>query len=501
MELSMSAFIGIDLGTTFSAVAAIDETGRPVIIHNSDGKNITPSCVTESGGVIEVGEFAFRTWGNSNGKAAARFKRDMGTGAQQIINGKVFSPTELSAFVLKKLMKDTAKVIGEIGEAVVTIPANFSNEAREATLQAAQMAGLNVRYIINEPTAAALYYAFKNGEDLHGYYAVYDLGGGTFDVSVIRVDGQNVEVIASNGVSRLGGDDFDMLLREIVIKKYKEATGKDMDPDDFSMADAEQEKKSLSQRKRITTKVARQLIDITKEEFEEAISAKVAQAEMLCESTIEEAGISPNEIRSVMLAGGSTRIPMVRESIRRVFGQEPISSVNVDEVVALGAALYAAYKGDQSKLSAVQKNAVKQIKVSESTTKCFGTISLTHDDLRNQAKQENTIIIQKGEKIPCSVTESFFTVHDGQTSVACELTESTAPETDPRFVKIIWTGSLQLPSGRPSGQEIKVTFSYDENQMMKCSFVDVATGRKTEVDISIATVDGENNKIDKFLVE
>ena len=363
------------------------------------------------------------------------------------------------------------------------------------------MAGLNVRYIINEPTAAALYYAFKNGEDLHGYYAVYDLGGGTFDVSVIRVDGQNVEVIASNGVSRLGGDDFDMLLREIVIKKYKEATGKDMDPDDFSMADAEQEKKSLSQRKRITTKVARQLIDITKEEFEEAISAKVAQAEMLCESTIEEAGISPNEIRSVMLAGGSTRIPMVRESIRRVFGQEPISSVNVDEVVALGAALYAAYKGDQSKLSAVQKNAVKQIKVSESTTKCFGTISLTHDDLRNQAKQENTIIIQKGEKIPCSVTESFFTVHDGQTSVACELTESTAPETDPRFVKIIWTGSLQLPSGRPSGQEIKVTFSYDENQMMKCSFVDVATGRKTEVDISIATVDGENNKIDKFLVE
>src|SRR5690554_6000781 len=168
----MSAFIGIDLGTTFSAVATIDKTGRPVIVHNNEGENITPSCVTENDdGVFEVGEYARRTWGNAPDKAAARFKRDMGTSATAAINSRVLTPCELSSLVLKKLVKDAESQIGKIGEAVVTIPANFSSEARDATMLAAKNAGLNVNYIINEPTAAALYYAFKNGEDLHGNYA------------------------------------------------------------------------------------------------------------------------------------------------------------------------------------------------------------------------------------------------------------------------------------------------------------------------------------------
>lgn len=499
----MSAFIGIDLGTTFSAVATVDKTGRPVIVHNSEGENITPSCVTEvDDGVLEVGEYARRTFGNSPERAAGRFKRDMGTSKVYSICSNKLTPTELSAFVLKKIVNDARKQIGEIGEAVVTIPANFSNEAREATMTAAKAAGLKVNYIINEPTAAALYYAFKNGEELHGNYAVYDLGGGTFDISIIKVDGQDVEVLATNGVSKLGGDDFDKALKSIVSKKYKELTGEEIEEDDYTLNDAEDEKKSLSKRKRVTIKVNRKLIDISREEFEEEISSLVAQTEMLCESTLEDAGLSANDIRSILLAGGSTRIPLVKESIKRVFQQEPISSVNVDEVVALGAALYAAYKGDQSKLTETQKNSIGKIKVSESTSKCFGTISIAHDINRDQVKLQNTILIHKGDKIPCSVTESFYTVQDGQRSVNCQLTESTAPETDPRFVKLIWQGELELPEGRPEGQEIKVKFSYDENQIMRCSFVDVETGRKTEIDLSMASSsNNESTQIEKFMVE
>jgi molecular chaperone DnaK len=498
----MKSFIGIDLGTTFSAVATIDDTGRPIIVHNIDGSNITPSCVTEEDGVFEVGEFARRTLGSAPDKAAGRFKREMGTSKTFRINSHELTPTDLSALVLKKLVKDAKKSIGEIGEAVVTIPANFSNEARDATMSAAKAAGLNVRYIINEPTAAALYYSFKHGEELNGNYVVYDLGGGTFDVSVIRVKGHDVDVVASNGVSKLGGDDFDTKLQDIVARKYRELSGDELDSDDYTKNDAEEDKKSLSKRKRVTIKVNRQLIDVSREEFEEEISALVTQAEMLCESTLDEAALEGKDIKAVLLAGGSTRIPLVKESIVRVFGQEPVSSANVDEVVALGAALYAAYKGDQSNLSAVQKNAIQKIKVSETTSKCFGTISMDHDAAREQMTLANTVLIAKGEKIPCSVTESFYTIQDGQVSVKCRLTESTAPETDPRFVKVVWEGDLELPPGRPQGQEIKVTFSYDVNQMMKCSFVDTATGRKTEVDLSMAGSGRERiNDIDKFMVE
>jgi len=499
----MASYIGIDLGTTFSAVSTIDESGRPVVIDNSDGDNIMPSCVAEKDdGIIDVGKYARNTWGIAPRKAAARFKRDMGTSAKFKINEKEFTPTELSAFVLKKLKQEAENSIGPIHEAVVTIPANFSNEARDATMAAAKSAGLNINYIINEPTAAALYYAFKTGDDFHGNYAVYDLGGGTFDISIIHVDGQNIDVLATNGVSKLGGDDFDEALRELVSKKYKQLSGEDMEYEDYTKNDAEQDKKSLSKRGNVTTKIMRQLIDITREEFEESISSRIAQAEMMCESTIEEAGLSASDVRAVLLAGGSTRIPIVQESIKRVFGKDPVSSVNVDEIVALGASLYAAYKGDQSKLSAVQKNAIEKINVVESTSKCFGTISIGHDENRGQHKLTNSILIHKGEKIPCSVTESFYTMLEGQIGVNCQLTESTSPESDPKFVKVIWKGKLELPANRPEGQEVQVTFAYDQNQMMKCSFVDIESGRKTEVDLSMASTDSNmNNEIDRFMVE
>ena len=498
----MSAVIGIDLGTSYSAVAAIDDTGRPKIIPNKDDNALTPSCVVEaSEGVMEVGEFARRQWGNAPETAAARFKRDMGTSVKYEISGKLFTPTQLSTFILKRLVADASVRIGPIKEAVITIPANFAHEAREATLAAANAAGLNVRHIINEPTAAALYYAYKYGQELDGVFAVYDLGGGTFDISIIRVTGQNVEVIASNGIAKLGGDDFDSALQRLVQKKFKLQTGNDLPLDEFTKNAAEEQKKSLSARKQVTFRTGRQLIDVSRPEFEEAISSLVTQTEMLCEATLDEAKISPADVKAVLLAGGSTRIPIIQESIERVFRQAASTTENVDEVVALGAALYSAYKTDRSSLSAAQRSAVARMHVSETTSKCFGTLTVGFDTARKERAMKNCILIKKGDKIPCSVTESFYTIHEGQTAVGCEVTECTAPEVDPRFVKVVWRGTLELPPGRPENQEIKVTFSYDENQVMKCSFVDVNTGRKSEVDLSMSSSNAaQKSEIDRFLV-
>lgn len=497
----MTSYVGIDLGTTFSVVSTIDETGRPIIVNNKDGKNLTPSCVYfRKDNVAEVGEEARRLIGIDK-NAIGRFKRDMGTSVKFSARGDEYTPTQLSTLVLKKLVKDTLSSLGDIREAVVTIPANFSHEARQATMEAASAAGLKVNYIINEPTAAALYYAFKNGSELNGVYAVYDLGGGTFDVSIIRADGQDIHVLSSNGLAKLGGDDFDAALQKIVAKKFKNTTGQSLDLDDFTKNDAEDEKKSLSKREQVTVRVARQLIEVTRSEFESEISAQITQAEMLCEAAVEEAGVAIEDIRGVFLAGGSTRMPIVRSSVEKVFKKEIISTVNVDEVVALGASLYAAYKSDRKGLSETQKKSINKIKVRETTGKCFGTISVTTNESRDKLEMRNSVIIRKGEKIPCSKTESFYTVFDDQTAVQCQVTESTSPETDPRFVKVIWNGKLELPP-RPKGKEVQVTYAYDDNQIMKCSFLDVESGKQTKVDLTVNQKgESDSSNIDKFMVE
>lgn len=496
----MASYIGIDLGTTFSASAYIDEAGRPAILNNDREDNITPSCVALIKDELVVGERARRQWGNDEENAAARFKRDMGTDVKHTIGDASYSPTELSAAVLNKIKADIEATVGEISEAVITTPANFSQEAREATMEAGRAAGLPVKYIINEPTAAALYYAYQSDGELMGNYAVFDLGGGTFDVSIISVKGQDVEVLASNGLQKLGGDDFDKALHSLIASKYLEDTGSELAKDDFPLNDAEEEKKSLSNRKRSTAEIGRDLVDVSRIEFEECISSQLAQIEMMCESTLDEAGLDASEVRSVFLAGGSTRIPSVLDVAERVFKQTAVSSVNVDEVVALGAALYCAYKSDGSALSEIQKTSVSKLKVSEVTNECFGTISLGYSESRGMESQ-NSIIIKKGESIPCSVTRTYYTTHDGQESISCSITESKSPETNPNFVKVIHEQSLDLPPGRPEGQEIEVTYSYDENQSMHATFKDMESGKTLSWTYSKAGEPSEPSQIDKFLVD
>lgn len=496
----MTNYVGIDLGTTFSAVAYIDETGRPQIVSNDRDQNITPSIVGKRGGNLVVGESARRAWGADESQGAARFKRDMGSSNTHQIDGNEYNPTELSAAVLKALKKHTEAKIGKITESVVTIPANFAHEARDATMAAAKMAGLDVKYIINEPTAAALYYAYESDGDLSGTYVVFDLGGGTFDVSIIKVLGQDVEVLASNGLHKLGGSDFDHVLWDLIAKKYKVESGEDLTLEDFDMNEVEASKKTLSERKKASLEIHREFIDLTRSEFEEAISTLLAQIEMMCESTLDEAGISPDDVTSVFLAGGSTRMPSVRKIVETVFKQEPVSTINVDEVVALGAALYAAYKSDGSNLSEIQKKSIDKLKVAERTSCFFGTISLGYSESKGETMQ-NSILIKKGETLPCSVTQSFYTTHEGQSAVNCQITESKAPETDPRFVRIIHEEDMELPTGRPANQEIRITYSYDDNQIMNAVFHDVSSGKETVISLTMSGDENKSSDIDKFLVD
>ena len=356
----MAAFIGIDLGTTYSSISYIDDNGRPKIIANSEGQNITPSCIQFEGDTVTVGEQARRALGLSD-NVLARFKRDMGKDTKYNIDGKNYTPTDCSALVLKKLFQDAQKEIGGISEAVVTIPANFSDEARKATLAAAEHAGLNVQNIVDEPTAAALYYAFKGGVELKGHFAVFDLGGGTFDVSLIKVDQQNINVLASEGVQKLGGDDFDVILQKIVKKKLKDEHDEVIDEQDYKKTDAEEDKKSLTKRENINVRVNKKNLKITRVEFEKKISSLIMQTEMLCEDILSDQNLTTEDIQEVFLVGGSTRVPLVQQTVKKVFKKIPIQSVNLSEVVVLGASIYLALKGDQSKLRSVQKKSVNKI--------------------------------------------------------------------------------------------------------------------------------------------
>lgn len=496
----MASYIGIDLGTAYSAVATIDDTGRPKILLNN-GRNITPSCVLVENDKLIVGEKPESRLGLKGFEVGARFKRNMGEDISISIGSKEYTPTDLSAAVLSEMKKVAENSIGQIAEAVVTIPANFMQEARDATMMAAKKAGLTVKYIINEPTAAALFYGYQEGEELNGYYVVYDLGGGTFDVSVVKINGHDVEVVATEGVAKLGGDDFDRALQNLIKRKFEDQYGRELSNDELALADVVKRKHDLSERP-ITRHLADgEIIEITRDEFEEEISALISQTELLCETVLEEAGIGISDVKKVFLAGGSTRIPCVRLSIERAFGKEPTAAANVDEVVALGAALYAALKSDGVHLSTTQKSSVNRLKVAEIATYYFGTLSIGFNQARNITEMQNSIIINKGEKIPCTRTEEFYTVSDNQTAVNCKVTRSASPETDPRFVTVVWDGDMNLPEGRPAEQKIEITYAFDENGMMQCRFHDVESGKSRDVELGHSFKENPTSNIDKFLVD
>jgi len=507
--------IGIDLGTTYSGLAVLDEIGRPEIVPNSDGERITPSVIffdPDEEGRVEVGDEARKQMVLHPDHVVVEVKQRMGKVKSIDVGSSSLTPAEVSSLILKKLIQDAEKIKGKIDEAVITVPANFPEEARVATEEAGKLAGLKKVILVDEPVAAALQYA--TSQSVHGRVLVYDLGGGTFDVTIADIDGTDVKVITSQGDPNLGGKDFDRKLAALLSDKYKEKCGEAMfegEPGHKLMDEAEDLKRTLSKKAlKGPDKPARavfmgpagpQPLEVTPAEFEEAISTFISKAEGLIDVALDEAGIKESGIDHVLLVGGSTRIPCIQRRLEKRFGKEPSGEVNPDEAVALGAAIHAGLHADPGRLTTLQKEEMEKVNLRDVANHYYGTI-VYQQSVTGEWELTNTIIIDKNTPIPCSGDNIFYTTHADQTAVNFTVTQSMAPEENPDFVTKISEAKLEaLPPGRPADQEVKVEFSYDESKMMKCEFKDVATGKTTTVDIRPDDYQGAGGDTDDFTVE
>lgn len=516
----MTNIAGIDLGTTFSALAILNAIGKPEIIPNADGDRLTPSAIffdDDNTEIVRVGVEAVNARHLNVQRSVRWIKRHMGdTNYRQDIDGKAWTPVELSALILKKLKQECSAEHGEIHDAVVTVPAHFDEVRRKATMDAGASASLNVIGIVNEPVAAALYYA--SSREVFGKVLVYDLGGGTFDVTIIDVQGCQMEIVCSQGDHALGGLDFDRKVLEIMEQSYKDKFGADLFGSDEDRAKCEDEaediKKTLS-RRRVAKKMlygpaGNMKVEITREMFEEAISTLMARTDILVEVALEEAALEPSGIDKVLLVGGSTRIPLVQQRLEKMFGFAPEKTVNVDECVALGAALHAGLTMLREKPEAVPAgiaSGLRDINLTDVCNHSYGTICAPMDKETGRRVVQNRIILKKNTPLPCEASQMFYTVSEGQT--ALEVTVTQGEDTDPKYVNKIATHRFELPPGRPAECPIKVTYSYDINQRMHCKFQDLQSGKALEVDfcldqdgqMSQSDVKQEDNPLELFKVQ
>lgn len=492
----MTNIVGIDLGTTFSALSILNAIGKPEIIPNADGERLTPSAIffdEENSDIVRVGIEAINSRHLNAQRSVRWIKRHMGDANYvKTIDSKDWTPVELSALILKKLKQDCSVEHGEICDAVISVPAHFDEVRRKATMEAGQIAGLNVIGIVNEPVAAALYYATTR--QVSGKILVYDLGGGTFDVTIMEVEGQDMKIICSQGDHALGGIDFDQKILEMLEEKYKENFGADLIGSDEDRAkyedEAEDIKRTLSRRnvakKMLYGPAGNMRVEITREMFEKAIAPLMDRADILVEVALGEAGIEPKGIDKVLLVGGSTRIPLVQQRLEKTLGRAPETAVNVDECVALGAALHAGLTILREKPETVPagiSRGLTEINLTDVCNHSYGTICAPIDKVTGRRVIQNRIILNKNTPLPCEATQTFYTLKDGQAEVEVTITQGEG--SDVEFVNKIATYKFELPPDRPAECPIKVTYSYDMNQRMHCKFEDVESGRVLEVDLSL----------------
>lgn len=515
----MSKIVGIDLGTTFSAIAYLNDLGKPEIAPNfENNQRILPSVVYIDGesNKVQVGEKALNNliaepekvieavkkkmedetvWSTSEGKFLDKNTADVGANE--------YTPAQISSLILKKLAEfneGTKKV-------VVTVPAMFAESARRATSDAVAIAGLELVNLINEPTAAILYYASIPDVDVSGKIMVFDLGGGTFDVTIADVNNTDIDIITSRGDKNLGGHDFDMFIIDQIAKDYKEKKGKPLTDKDLRIIRpiAEKIKKALSFKQETS-----EFIDgpegpheftFTRDQFNDLIGIKITQIKMLMEEALDNAKLKPEHIDQTLLVGGSTRIPEVVNVITNMMGKPPVKGVNVDEAVALGAAIYAGLNASSSDLTASQKKSLKDVKLTDVCNHYFGTGVLSYDETMKNHKVINDILIPRDTKLPYSITREYFTSYDGQIGWNCKVTQSEHEETDMEFVNIIKEGKVELPPNRPAGQPLEATFTYDKSGRMLCEFLDVNTGNKETLDLRLdSTLAPEEAELD-FKIE
>ena len=476
----MSKIIGIDLGTTNSCVAVM-EGGKPTVIANAEGARTTPSIVafTKNNERL-VGEPAKRQAVTNADNTISSIKRDMGTDRGRTINGKKYSPQQISAFILQKLKADAESYLGEkVDKAVITVPAYFNDAQRQATKDAGKIAGLEVERIINEPTAAALAYGLDNEKEQK--IMVYDLGGGTFDVSIIDIGDGVIEVLSTNGDTHLGGDDFDQKIMDWMVREFKAKEGVDLSGDKMAMQRlkeaAEKAKKELSAS--ATTNINLPFItataegpkhfdmDLSRAKFEELISDLVERTAIPVQNAMRDAGLSNSDIGKVLLVGGSTRVPCVQEKVRQLTGQEPSKTLNPDECVALGASIQG------GKLSG-DKDAGTDILLLDVTP-----LTLSIETMGGIA----TPLIERNTTIPTRKSQVFSTAADNQPAVDINVLQGERKFA--RDNKSLGQFRLDgIPPAMRDVPQIEVTFDIDANGIVNVSAKDLGTGKEQHITIT-----------------
>ncbi len=475
----MGKIIGIDLGTTNSCVAVM-EGGKPVVIANTEGARTTPSVVafTKTGERL-VGEPAKRQAVTNSDKTISSIKRHMGTDYRVNIDDKKYSPQEISAMILQKMKADAESYLGEkVTEAVITVPAYFNDAQRQATKDAGKIAGLDVKRIINEPTAAALAYGLDNEHEQK--IMVYDLGGGTFDVSIIEIGDGVIEVLATSGDNRLGGDDFDERITRYMIDEFKKTDGVDLSLDKMALQRlkeaAEKAKKELSSA--TTTNINLPFItataegpkhfdmNLTRAKFDELTSDLVERTTAPVQNALRDAGITASDLKKVLLVGGSTRIPSVQDKVKQLTGHEPSKSLNPDECVALGASIQGGKLAGDAGAGDILLLDVTPLSLSIET---MGGVA--------------TRLIERNTTIPTKKSQIFSTAADNQSAVDINVVQG-----ERQFAKDNKSlGQFRLdgiPPARRGVPQIEVTFDIDANGILNVSAKDLGTGREQHITIT-----------------
>ena len=491
----MSKIIGIDLGTTNSCVAVM-EGGKPVVIANNEGARTTPSIVafTKNGERL-VGEPAKRQAVTNAEKTISSIKRDMGTDAKKTIDDKKYSPQEISAMILQKLKGDAESYLGEsVSEAVITVPAYFNDAQRQATKDAGKIAGLDVKRIINEPTAAALAYGLDNeGEQK---IMVYDLGGGTFDVSIIEIGEGVIEVLSTSGDNRLGGDDFDKKITDYMLSEFKNKEGVDLSTDKMALQRlkeaAEKAKKELSSS--TTTNINLPFItataegpkhfemDLTRAKFDELTHDLVERTAVPVQNALKDAGLNSSDLSKVLLVGGSTRIPAVQDKVKALTGKEPNKSLNPDECVAIGASIQGGKLAGDAGAGEILLLDVTPLSLSIET---MGGVA--------------TRLIERNTTIPTKKSQIFSTAADNQTAVDINVVQGERQFA--RDNKSLGQFRLDgIPPARRGVPQIEVTFDIDANGIVNVSAKDMGTGKEQHITITAGS-NMSDEDIDKAVKE
>lgn len=477
----MTAPIGIDLGTTFSAVAVVNSNGRPEIVKNREGEAITPSVVLFQGDQPLVGTMAKRSAVMAPEDVVQFVKRHMGDATWRFATstGQEYTAEQVSAVILKRLKEDAEMALGRpCPDAVITVPAYFDDARRRATMDAGTIAGFNVLRIVNEPTAAALVYGLDQSDA--GTCLVYDLGGGTFDVTVLRIAGGVFDVVATTGDRNLGGFDFDNALMQWVNEQVAGQGGPDLFDDGRIEADL-REKCEMAKRMLSTTEQARVFLSsggqnfqivVTREQFESLTADLLQRTHDMMDEALDDAGMSYSDIERVLLVGGSTRMPMVGRLVQRVTGKQPELSVDPDEAVALGAAMQADLAAAAAGGQPTNLISKRPLIVQDVTSQSLGTIAV--EESMGRMREYNSIIIPHNTKIPAKRSELYETIRDNQTQLDARITEGD--DEDLAYVTIIGESRLTIPP-YPAGAPIEVVMAYDIDGMIHVEVIDRTSGR------------------------